>query len=370
MNSRHATTRQGHGAAREGGFSLIEVLIAIVVLALGLLGLAAVFPVVVTQQRQATDSVQGVSMERTVADALLNDGRLTQPTLNNTGTFPPPQALRRGWDIIVHDANWSPYGEWVLAPDTSASTSMEYSAAGGVVFRNGSTDVFTVGMVERLTPQAESVGAATEPRYVWDFVTRRQPGGLPRLYAPGDARDAARVADDNVQVAMFVRRIDPGIRKPVITNPPPGGLPSVLAAAIRAGLVAPVAVDPSTGVPTGNGVGAYSQVTSFTYTVAQTGLKSSTIYVYSDQVNSPLRPYAMQVGQKFVDQLGVVHTVRRIVTGTTPGDTRRLAVIEPAVSTEALNVFLTEQGSSTYQMIYTPQVPVAVVVNTVNRRRL
>ena len=43
-------------------FTLIEVLIAILILALGLLGLGAVFPVVITQQRNANAVVEGESV--------------------------------------------------------------------------------------------------------------------------------------------------------------------------------------------------------------------------------------------------------------------------------------------------------------------
>ncbi|MDX2016413.1 MAG: prepilin-type N-terminal cleavage/methylation domain-containing protein, partial [Planctomycetota bacterium] len=43
-------------------FSLIEVLLAVVVLALGLLGIAAVFPVVIRQQRDSRDQTLSVGM--------------------------------------------------------------------------------------------------------------------------------------------------------------------------------------------------------------------------------------------------------------------------------------------------------------------
>ena len=45
-------------------FSLIEGLIAVLVLGVGLLGLAAVFPVVITQQRDAVDVIQGMALRR------------------------------------------------------------------------------------------------------------------------------------------------------------------------------------------------------------------------------------------------------------------------------------------------------------------
>jgi len=50
-----------HRHRRPDGFTLMEVLIATIILALGLLGLAAVFPVVITQQKEATDASMALS---------------------------------------------------------------------------------------------------------------------------------------------------------------------------------------------------------------------------------------------------------------------------------------------------------------------
>jgi len=52
-------------------FTLVEVLMAAVVLAIGLIGLAAVFPVVITQQREAVDKSQAITAAAS-ADALLS----------------------------------------------------------------------------------------------------------------------------------------------------------------------------------------------------------------------------------------------------------------------------------------------------------
>ncbi len=53
-------------------FSLIEVLIATVILALGLIGVGAIFPVVITQQRDANDLSSAVSLGESV-EALLSE---------------------------------------------------------------------------------------------------------------------------------------------------------------------------------------------------------------------------------------------------------------------------------------------------------
>jgi len=70
MNAKLSTGNGASPMRRTHGFTLVEVMIAGVILAIGLIGMAAVFPVVITQQRDANDLSLAVSTSAN-AEALL-----------------------------------------------------------------------------------------------------------------------------------------------------------------------------------------------------------------------------------------------------------------------------------------------------------
>lgn len=341
-----------HAAAGRPGFSLVEVLIAVVVLSLGLLGLAAVFPVVVTQQRRAADSVQGVSLERTAGEALLNDTRLTQPSY---GPLVDPNN-RLGWDMMIGDTNWSDQEQWVLAEDTDTSSPLEYTG-GQLNFRADTTLRHSMPAVQRVNPKTESAGGGTDPKYVWDFVVRRVDAGFD-LDDAGPSQDEQRAAmeDDNVQVAMFIRRIDSGIRK---------GSNSVLSL-IRSGAALPVAVSPVTGAPTNDGRGAYSEIRRIDFRRVN-GTQGRQISLDPALALPQLRGLAAIPGQQFVDQIGVVHRVLGVVPSTVPNEL--IVKIEPPLSPQ-VDAFNQTHGGGEMHMLFTPQSPVGVRVITISRKTL
>jgi len=335
-----------------GGFSLVEVLIAVVVLSLGLLGLAAVFPVVVTQQRRASDSVQGVSLERTAGEALLNDTRLSQPSY---GPLVTPDN-RLGWDMLIGDTAWSDEEQWVLAEDTDSSSPLEY-AGGQLNFRAGTTLRHSMPAVQRVNPKTESAGGGTDPKYVWDFVVRRVDAGFDLDDAgPSQAEQRAAMEDDNVQVAIFIRRIDSAIRK---------GNNSLLSL-IRSGAVLPVSVSPVTEAPTNDGRGVYSEIRRIDFRRVN-GTQGRQISL--DPTNSlpQLRGLAAIPGQQFVDQLGVVHRVVGVVPSTVPNEL--IVRIEPGLSPK-VDVFNQTHGGGEMHMLFTPQTPLGVRVITISRKTL
>lgn len=88
----------GYGAEGEGeqtrrGFSLIEVLISIVILALGLLGLGVLFPVVIREQRLGTDQTAGVLVANN-ARAVLENTQFRSWKPNGNPSAVTPQQVR------------------------------------------------------------------------------------------------------------------------------------------------------------------------------------------------------------------------------------------------------------------------------------
>lgn len=375
---------QVRGGQVRGGFSLIEVLIGILVLALGLVGLAAVFPTVVRQQQVAADQSLGVSvgksavatlkkhreLSRTLSDAnyleALNYPPLTTDTLDTTID------LERlvGWSILTWNTQWSLDGSWDLPYEGTSPTPTEPisidpasgnciigSANGyyvrqvvnGTTFQDDPRKIRTGGIAirtaDRLVPNAET------PRFVWDFVARRVDLGERHL-----GTELRTYRDDGVQVVVFVRRIDPGIRVPTngtLRNEIVGG------SATRV----PVAASP-TNVPTLDGLGG-------TGGVARYSIVQPLQFVFGSDANGPrydlldlngpeaaLLPYAAQVGQRFVDQLGGVHKVVEVLDPVNPA-TRRVR-LESAMRADYATA--APQPNGAMELIFVPQIPASVEV--------
>jgi type II secretory pathway pseudopilin PulG len=349
-------------------FSLIEVLLAVVVLALGLLGIAAVFPVVIRQQRDSRDQTLSVGMLQ-AAPAMLEaaadgkgllspvqhwyDDRALSSTTNPV--FPPP-ANTTSFDPyanVQYDARWETQFNWwgsgFYQSRDSLSTFQRLAQRGELVIGGGTRAPDADDLPPVLTgipfspdqrlifPQSArlmpAVGSGLDPEFIWDIVPRRTSRG-------------------SVEVAIFIRRIDgrilvePNERlADVLREVDANGRPRALAIA-----------EDSTGRSLGNGgVGnasaRYSAVRE--QVVSILNLTDGTVTVPSTAAIE-LR----QIGQKLVDETGVVRTVIDVDLLSATSVRLRL---EPAFGA---NFVVNNPATSTtnLQVIFTPQIPVAVQV--------
>lgn len=359
---------------RRGGFTLIEVLIGVLVLAIGLLGLGGMISVVVRQQVTVVESRRCESARRSVelffdaASSVIDWEQLRQDYyMSMVGQEPGCDAVYCVPPAPLPNPPTPEYGRWEVEwawtgrdPQyvSNYRTWATVHVGGGVgrrcfclvpnpinpnqcdVCQNDrppveltlgrSASVLNVGT--RLVPQAFS-GAT--PEFVWDFYPRRRP-----IAATEDYRSAP------IEVAVFLRRIDPGIRLA------PGQTLDQVLTSTGSDRLLPVAVDAS-GIPTRNGRGTYAHARSMRITVAlpPAGQMQTRVDMAGD---ATLQYLAGQPGQKLVDVLGLVQTV----VDRDPQSAQTL-IIEPGYDrNQASQVNNTE-------VLFTPQIPCAVFVKQI-----
>lgn len=392
---------EGGGAIRRAarssaaGFSLVEVLIAIVVLGLGLLGLASVFPAIIAQQREATDQIQGMLAAETAASTLqvsadlMNwENLLLDPRwpLSSAvsfeclgGTFPyvprqgvdPNDPMEAGeqatfWHIRDRSRNFGPgislnldtgVVELAWAIDAGGCDPTQV-ATNGVVVPTGS---FQPNPPSLLPPSSRVIPppfSGSEPRYVWDALARR-------------------TGANEVELAVFVRRIQPLRLRTGET---------VSKALTRSsGPLLPV----STG---GDGTGTYSPpLVAEAWGVDRGKLRAERRLdlirvqtpgssVHGDFLDFAAGaddlPFLHAVGQRFVDNLGVVRTVTEVVEEG--GQT--LLRVDPPYRARELDSGTEGQGTSQeppgpvlpvsqrlFQIVFTREAPAQIVVRKVSR---
>jgi len=306
------------------GFSLVEVLIAVFVLALGLLGLGAVFPVVVREQRIASDTTLGLGAMNSIKSELTARTDLLRFNAG-TGQY---EGGWINWIANVTQQNGLPYnGPW---GDWAGWNPPPIDAKTGTITLGTGTDAVEIFVGSRLFPAPHTEGV--DPRFVWDFVGKR----IPR----GDPNDPT---DDALMVAVFLRRIDPGIRLPVRV----GAGPISLARAITddslrdAERRSPVGAHRD-GTPSNNGLNELGRRNYSRPVVAElfpdflgpgVGQTERNLIALSDTMPAQQRRQYEQMlgktGQRFVDAQGNVY---RVVSATVVNPNLPMAIrIDPPV---------------------------------------
>lgn len=373
------------GSLQNRAFSLIEVLIAVLVLALGLLGLGAVFPAVIAEQRRSFDSITGEGVAQVAADMLSRGDELVDlsdvlgPSFGVVG--PPPPENNGNTNVgnpgaigaaPAYDYQWvmddfaaidgAPGYNWSVRPGAASFGDLQAGIWRARVDRNLPAEILPVA--SRLHPLPTS---GADPRFVWDFVARRTPAGP-------------------IEIAVFVRRIDDRIRvssgdtlSDTMTgaNGAPRQLP--LAVNIADGrLVAPVPGATNQAYPVPQSLGVYVHRDQLSWLIFEASPEDSNLDTSIG--------FVRRVGQKFVDNTGVVRTVVGLPQPR-PGErlaglaSRAVVVSPPFNASEASDgTRLPPPGSAggsatdrnnrtkwVRQIVFTPQTPIAVRVFTLNK---
>lgn len=396
-------------------FTLLEILISVVVLAIGLVGVVAIFPAVIDLQRRAQDSVIGTAAA-TSAEARLVGTFIQNESLDwydwdgefgsntpRSDMFPAFSILKLDRGISERDARtfdgatakvydflWDARWEWQRQENRDALDVLDSTGdlvlGGGLSYKDivdpqNVLPQLTLDLGQRLLPDAAS---QADPRYVYDFVVRRVDAGI-GLVPRGNARTYEklvrldRVGELPVQMAVFVRRVDRNIRLPQgvsirealtgVNDDPDVSTPIPnserrFPLAVRSDDLCQIVNNgkPASGdVVYSRPVAAFIRNETIQQSNTQTGVwdlfDPSTLRLTGSGSSATCAEAALkQPGQLFVDNNGTVRKVVAIVDKQVGGNDRELLMIDPPFPTNSINEIR--------QIVFTPQVPVGIRVLT------
>ncbi|MEQ8315945.1 MAG: hypothetical protein RIE77_08720 [Phycisphaerales bacterium] len=377
MRGRTMSQRQRRRTRAVAAFTLIEVLMSIFVLALGLLGLGALIPGIIREQRVASDRTLGIVVAND-AKTYLN----ARSDLLRLGLKPPVgtglstgTGREFGFGSLLLDDEWSPTYTWDLA---SLDVNL-YEDEGNVVIGDpvDTVDPARIPLSDRLYPTASS--NLDEPQFVWDFVARRLP--------PTEDDGFALLADSEytltpstpeqwragLEIAVFVRRVDTGIRVPA------GETGYTVMLGLASTTVLPVGITEMGALTGAGGDTGQNQIYAPPMTLAAEydGVRSNVLRLDGDAAPSGAIPggsvtlenrlrLASQVGQQLVDNLGNVYTVEEVLSsGSSFAEVRVRPGIEgwiPRTSGSPSGWDDERAWTQVRQVVFVPQPPATVVV--------
>lgn len=302
-----------HHSSSSRGFTLIEVLIAILVFAIGMLGLGAIFPAVLIEQRDAFAVIEGENVV-SAAEVMISNPEFVDFSLIsddfNRWNETADERYAYEWVVPAFGASFpSPFGPAWTSPipsyvdigggaaDFTGSETGLWSFNSNsstinptITIANTNKELSQIPVSARLFPQPYS---GKDPKYVWDIALRREPAG------------------DRLQAAIFVRRIDARLRIPKgfslsdgLTNGGRQSMPN--------GALLPVAINGLTGQPAaddGQSNMVYAAIQTLSVEVHPQHL-DWLIFVNARQPGIDTSVgFAAKVGQKLLDNTGVVRTV-------------------------------------------------------------
>ncbi|MFT3685010.1 MAG: prepilin-type N-terminal cleavage/methylation domain-containing protein [Phycisphaerales bacterium] len=235
MNHAHAIILSGTTAAEAAktrcAFSLIEVLMAVLILSLGLLGLGAIMPAVVKQQRIGADQTHGTLAARSVGAIIkgnalfnkVNPSGLTVNTNINIRYYNRWEAWARclaeqGYTYAIpSDGSWL-----VMQVEANPNGSGTARAVIGPLAgpQIGAENQAFINLSDRLVPSPASVtavaGVISDPQFVVDLAVRRMTPiiAADQLVGTPPTLKYERPGNFTVQMALITRRVDARIRPP------------------------------------------------------------------------------------------------------------------------------------------------------------
>lgn len=309
------------------GFTLIEVLMAVFILAVGILGIGALFPAVIKMQRLGADATFGTLTTQS-AQAFV------------AGHSYMPRGFWERW-ARMNNSTLPPGGLW-LPVDVEATSG--WAIIGQDDPATGTFDErIVIPLAERLYPSDAS--GAGEPMLVWDMAVRRVSDGA-----------------GAVQVAIFARRIDQRIRLDRGASMYAAMTNTSLSEAQRRW---PVSEDLA-GVPLQNGQlgggSRYSQPFTCAVQLPDPRVRDVLRLTGVPSGRAMDRVYAQisVQGQKVVDNYGNIYTVEG--PDPRPRANRYDFKITPQVPPDASVQYPVRPS----QILLTPQAPASVAVFTVN----